>query len=83
MPAEISAKVPENITLDEAASIPVSLATAALAFYNPKPAGCGLEFPWEVVGRGKYSDQPLLVIGGASSVGQHGTLRLLVLWARY
>lgn len=71
VPAELAAKIPDNITFDQAATIPMSLATAALALYNPKPAGVGLEFAWEESGRGKYAGQPFLVIGGASSVGQH------------
>lgn len=77
VPAEIAAKIPDNITFDQASTIPLTLATAALALYNPRPAGVGLEFAWEESGRGRYAGQPILVIGGASSVGQHGTLPFL------
>lgn len=28
--------------------------------------------PWEAGGRGKYHDQPIVVFGGATSVGQYG-----------
>lgn len=77
VPAEIAAKIPDNITFDQASTIPLTLATAAIALYSPKPAGFGLEFAWEESGRGKYAGQPILVIGGASSVGQHGKPRSL------
>lgn len=63
------------MTLDEAATIAVSVGTAAMGLYNKptvKPfGGLGLTPPWEG-GRGKYAGQPFLVIAGASSVGQHG-----------
>ena len=70
-PAEITAKVPQNITLDQASALPVVLATAALGLYNEKKSGAGLTAPWEG-GRGKYAGQPILIIGGSSSVGQIG-----------
>lgn len=71
VPAEIVAKVPPNLTLDQAASIPVAIATAAVGLYNPKSAG-GLELtaPWDEGGRGKYSGEPIFIIGGSSAVGQ-------------
>lgn len=33
--------------------------------------GAGLVAPWEG-GRDKYHDEPIIVIGGASNVGQNG-----------
>lgn len=43
-----------------------------MGFYNPAATGTGLGLtpPWEG-GEGKYSDQGILIIGGASSVGQY------------
>ncbi|KZT34760.1 medium-chain dehydrogenase/reductase like protein [Sistotremastrum suecicum HHB10207 ss-3] len=71
VPAEIVAKVPSNVTIDEASTIPLGLATAAVGFYNPpEGAGLNLAYPWTEAGRGKYSGQPLVVLGGSSSVGQ-------------
>ncbi|TFK53686.1 GroES-like protein [Heliocybe sulcata] len=74
VPAEITAKLPSNISLDEAASIPLGLATAALGLYAPLPkerfGGAGLPPPWED-GRGKYAGKPILIFGGATSVGQY------------
>ncbi|KZT22238.1 GroES-like protein [Neolentinus lepideus HHB14362 ss-1] len=74
VPAEITAKLPSNISLDEAASIPLGLATAALGLYGavvPQgQGGLGLTPPWEDAGRGKYAGKPILILGGATSVGQ-------------
>ncbi len=75
VPAEIAAKIPENITFDQASTIPLTLATAALGLYNQKLSpygGAALTAPWLDGGRGKYAGQPILVIGGSSSVGQQG-----------
>ena len=37
----------------------------------------GLTPPWEAGGRGKYHGQPIIVFGGASSVGQYGKLSII------
>ena len=63
------------MSFDQAASIPLTLSTAAIALYHPEGAVNGtaaLTPPWEAGGRGKYHGQPIIVIGGASSVGQYG-----------
>ncbi|TFK47715.1 GroES-like protein [Heliocybe sulcata] len=75
VPAEIAAKLPSNISLDEAASIPLGLATAALGLYSTLDKGgqrgAGLTPPWEDAGRDKYAGKPILLFGGATSVGQY------------
>ncbi|PSR72330.1 hypothetical protein PHLCEN_2v11778 [Hermanssonia centrifuga] len=72
VPAEIVAKIPPNVTFDQASTIPLTLATASCGLYNTKPnGGAGFSAPWEEGGFGKYAGQPILVIGGSSSVGQH------------
>ncbi|KAI0656639.1 GroES-like protein [Cubamyces menziesii] len=73
VPAEIVAKVPDNITLDEAASIPLGLATIVTALYNHDPKSITADFPapWEEGGTTKFSGKPAFIIGGASSVGQY------------
>ncbi|KAI0057358.1 GroES-like protein [Artomyces pyxidatus] len=65
------AKIPGNLSFEEAATIPSGLATAALGMYAKKSARGGAELrpPWEG-GMGRYSGQAMLVIGGSSSVGQ-------------
>lgn len=67
------ARVPANISFEEAATVPLGLATAAIALYNaPSARSAGLTAPWEAGGKGKYVGQAALVVGGASSVGQYG-----------
>ncbi|GJE89859.1 zinc-binding alcohol dehydrogenase family protein [Phanerochaete sordida] len=69
--AEIVAKIPDNLSFDQAAVIPVAVGPAAIAFYNKKaPNSLGLTPPWEEGGRGKYAGEPILIMGGASAIGQ-------------
>jgi NADPH:quinone reductase-like Zn-dependent oxidoreductase len=66
---------PDNISFDEAATIPLCLSTAAIGLYDsPREGsyGVGLTPPWEPNGAGKYKDQGILVVGGSSCVGQFG-----------
>ncbi|EIN12987.1 GroES-like protein [Punctularia strigosozonata HHB-11173 SS5] len=71
--ADLAAKVPENLTLDEAASVPMSLCTAFLGLYNRRSAvwggGAGLIPFWETPSA--YSAMPFMVLGGSSSVGEY------------
>ncbi|EKM51626.1 uncharacterized protein PHACADRAFT_187062 [Phanerochaete carnosa HHB-10118-sp] len=71
--ADFVAKVPPNISLDEASAIPLVLATGAFALYDskhPPRGGLALTPPWEDGGRGKYAGEPIVIAGGAGSVGQ-------------
>ncbi|KZT28325.1 GroES-like protein [Neolentinus lepideus HHB14362 ss-1] len=72
--ATFAAKLPPSTSFDEGATLPNGTVTAALALYgtpNPTaPGGIGLTAPWDG-GRGKYAGKPILVFGGASSVGQY------------
>ncbi|KAA1477144.1 GroES-like protein [Dentipellis sp. KUC8613] len=65
-------KIPNNLSFDEAATVPLGLATAAVGLYAPKApmGGAALTPPWVEGGKDKYKDQPALVTGGSSSVGQ-------------
>ncbi|OCH89714.1 GroES-like protein [Obba rivulosa] len=70
--ADTTAKIPDNISFDEAATIPVGLATAALGLFDQYSEGSAKLFPpWENGGRGKCSGKPIVIFGGASSVGQY------------
>ncbi|KAL0059590.1 hypothetical protein AAF712_013641 [Marasmius tenuissimus] len=70
---EIAAKIPENLSYSQAASIPSGLATAAVGlFWTNNGAGLNPNFDKNV----QYPDQAAVVIGGASSVGQYA-LQLL------
>ncbi|KAF7792661.1 hypothetical protein EIP86_003758 [Pleurotus ostreatoroseus] len=73
-PADMCAKVPQNLTVDEAASIGLTLDTAALGLYSGpsgERSGAGLTPPWTEGGHGKYAGQPCVIFGGASGVGQY------------
>ncbi|TFK69667.1 GroES-like protein [Pluteus cervinus] len=65
--AEFAAKIPSNISYDQATTIPTGLTTPYNAFYQ----GWGLTLPTKSAGGlGKYAGTPILVIGGSSAVGQ-------------
>ncbi|KAF8895981.1 chaperonin 10-like protein [Infundibulicybe gibba] len=68
---ELTAKVPENVSIEEAASIPVCLAAAFIGLYCPEPHGAGLSPPLESGSRGDCTGRSLVVLGGATSVGQY------------
>ncbi|KAH7929908.1 GroES-like protein [Leucogyrophana mollusca] len=70
VPASIVSKIPDNISFDQAASLPVCVATAVIPLYSQPSTGIGYQAPWDG-GRAKYSGQPILVLGGATSVGQY------------
>jgi len=73
VPADIAGKIPDNITFDQAASLPTALSTAALALYGPKWAngGAALCAPWDEGKRNFYSRQPIVIFGGSSAVGSY------------
>ncbi|KAI5115304.1 hypothetical protein M0805_005593 [Coniferiporia weirii] len=73
VPAEITAKLPSNVSFDQGASIPVGLATAAIGLYGDRsqPGAKKLTPPWEEGGKGLYAGQPIIVFGGSTSVGQY------------
>ncbi|KAL0577175.1 hypothetical protein V5O48_004814 [Marasmius crinis-equi] len=69
VPIDLVAKIPKSVTYAEAASVPSGLATAAIGLLSEPPRGAGLD-P-SVNETLKYSNQPALVVGGSSSVGQY------------
>ncbi|KAI5120697.1 hypothetical protein M0805_007660 [Coniferiporia weirii] len=73
VPAEITAKLPSNVSFDQAASIPLGLATAAVGLYGNRsqPGLQKLIPPWEEGGKGLYANQPIVIFGGSTSVGQY------------
>ncbi|KAH7100758.1 GroES-like protein [Auriculariales sp. MPI-PUGE-AT-0066] len=84
--ARLMSKVPPNMSIEQAATVPLGFATASLGIYVPKKdeirpdgfdaGGAGLHPLWLDGGLGKYTGQAALVVGGASSVGQYA-LQLL------
>ncbi|KZT70272.1 GroES-like protein [Daedalea quercina L-15889] len=70
---ELTAQIPEWMTFEEAATIPLGLATASLGLYNAYSAqtSVGLFPPWEPGGRDHYAGKPFVVFGGSTSVGHY------------
>ncbi|KAI0640984.1 GroES-like protein [Trametes meyenii] len=79
------AKIPANVSIEGASSIACGVATAAFSLYNEgaylspslyepdklSSSSAKLVPPWESRGRGAYSGKPIIVLGGASAVGQY------------
>ncbi|TFK79448.1 GroES-like protein [Polyporus arcularius HHB13444] len=72
-PAENVGKIPDNITFDQAASVPLCLATVATGIWSHGPGARSVGFPapWEEGGLTKYQGQAALIVGGSSSIGQY------------
>ncbi|EJF58192.1 GroES-like protein [Dichomitus squalens] len=73
VPAEITAKIPENISFDQAASVPLGLATVTTGLWNhhPDAKSASLVAPYEEGGETTYAGKPAVILGGSSSVGQY------------
>lgn len=65
-----TAGIPANLTYDQAATLPLTLNTAAVGLYS-NTFGAGLVPPWTEFGKDKYSGKPILVSGASSSVGSY------------
>ncbi|KDR68607.1 hypothetical protein GALMADRAFT_231255 [Galerina marginata CBS 339.88] len=66
--AAVTAKIPANVSYDDAATIPLGFTTAYVGLYNKKPYGLGLAPPGSK--EGNYAGTPFVILGGSSSVGQ-------------
>ncbi|EIW77113.1 GroES-like protein [Coniophora puteana RWD-64-598 SS2] len=60
------AKLPDTITFDEAASLPVGVDTASIGLFGPKDGN--LTFPDKL---DTYKGQTIFILGGSSSVGHY------------
>ncbi|RPD59714.1 GroES-like protein [Lentinus tigrinus ALCF2SS1-6] len=71
--AELAAKLPDNISFDQAASVPSALTVVILTNFNHNPTAPTANFtaPWEEGGKTKYAGKPAFIVGGSSSVGQY------------
>ena len=71
--------MPDNVPLENAASVPTCLATAIAGIWAHGPGAESLNHvtPWEEGGKTKYAGQPAFILGGSSSVGQFGALYYL------
>ncbi|CAA7269466.1 unnamed protein product [Cyclocybe aegerita] len=69
-PASSTAKIPANISFDEAATLPVVLSAAYVGLYGGPTFGQGKTPPVTQEGQGEYAGQPIAILGGGTSVGQ-------------
>ncbi|PAV16319.1 GroES-like protein [Pyrrhoderma noxium] len=73
VPASIVAKIPSNVTTNQAASIPVGAATAVIGLYSDKDRKQGAKVytvPWTDTGKNAHKGESIVIFGGSSSVGQ-------------
>ncbi|KAH9906118.1 GroES-like protein [Epithele typhae] len=65
------AKIPDSMSFEDAATVPLGFATAVTGMWAPEgPTSIGLPAPWEEGGTTKYAGKPAVIVGGSSSVGQ-------------
>ena len=61
-----------TFSYDGASTLPVALTAAYVCLYNQPPKGLALVPPVSPEGKGKYAGNPIVILGGSSSVGQNG-----------
>ncbi|KAG8218887.1 chaperonin 10-like protein [Butyriboletus roseoflavus] len=69
--AALAIKIPPNISFEQATSIATGFNPFAVATYAQQPEGLALTSPFEEGGLGKYANQPIVIMGGAASLGQY------------
>lgn len=67
---DFAAKIPDSLSYDQAATLPLGIATATIGLYG-KVNGLSLVPPWKHGGLGKYRGMPIIIFGGAGSVGNY------------
>ncbi|KAF8450258.1 chaperonin 10-like protein [Boletus edulis BED1] len=75
--AQLAVKIPPSISFEQAASVSAGFTPFAVATYAQQPAGLGFTPPFEEGGLGKYANQPIVIMGGAGSLGQYGKFQYL------
>lgn len=70
--AQFVAKIPPNVSFEQASTLPVAIMAGVVGFYHS--TGMSLTPPWTRDGLGKYNGQSIFIPGGSSSVGQFGIL---------
>ena len=72
----MSIQIPDNITFDQAASVPLGLATVVCGLWSHHAQASSLDFPapWEEGGATKFAGKPAVIVGGSGSVGQYGKI---------
>ncbi|KAE9404564.1 hypothetical protein BT96DRAFT_1016156 [Gymnopus androsaceus JB14] len=64
---ETVAKIPEKFTYLQAATVPLTLTTAAVGLFADAPSGAGLNPTWDP--KVQYVGQSAFIVGGSASVG--------------
>ncbi|KAF8138742.1 chaperonin 10-like protein [Boletus edulis] len=77
--AQLAVKIPPSISFEQAASVSAGFTPFAVATYAQQPAGLGFTPPFEEGGLGKYANQPIVIMGGAGSLGQYGKFQSIQL----
>ncbi|KAK7442462.1 hypothetical protein VKT23_016059 [Stygiomarasmius scandens] len=70
VPAQLTAKIPANLSYSQAATVPVCFVTAAIGLFANEPIGSGLN-PTFAQNVKELNGKTALVIGGSTSVGQY------------
>ncbi|KAF9052986.1 chaperonin 10-like protein [Panaeolus papilionaceus] len=68
--AVTTAKIPDGVSYEEAATLPTALTTSYGGLYNASPHGLGLTPPTAPETENIYAGEALLVMNGSGSVGQ-------------
>jgi NADPH2:quinone reductase len=71
LPADLAARIPDSVSLDEAATLPTIAMAAFVALFHP--SGLGLPAPYsprEEIEAFGYAQRSLVVIGGGSNCGK-------------
>jgi NADPH:quinone reductase-like Zn-dependent oxidoreductase len=68
--AQLITRVPPSISVEQAASIPVTITAAFVGLYHS--TGLGLTPPWTSDGMGKYVGQTIFISGGSGGIGRYG-----------
>ncbi|OJA21242.1 hypothetical protein AZE42_02527 [Rhizopogon vesiculosus] len=68
--ASFTAKIPSHQSFDSAATVPLGLDTAVTGLYG-EHFGAGITPPWSKIGGDNQSKEPIVIIGGSSSVGAY------------
>jgi NADPH:quinone reductase-like Zn-dependent oxidoreductase len=66
-----STQIPSGQSFDSAATVPLGLDTAVTGMYGGH-YGAGITPPWAKSGSDSKSKEPIVIIGGSSSVGSYG-----------
>ncbi|KAI0369738.1 GroES-like protein [Pilatotrama ljubarskyi] len=75
MTAELTAIVPDEMNLEQAATIPLAFTSVFIGLYNQSPAPENISLRlkpfWEPEGKTAYAGTPAFIVAGASSLGQY------------